>query len=304
MENIRIIEAFRNLFYSPLYVTQALGFFEREGLEVTSRPRELGEQVIPMLRDGLADIALTGIMRSLVAADAGETDYPLAFIEVNSRDGFMLLSRQPRDGFLWSDLEGKTVITYKEPPTPGMCLLHVLKVQTVDTDSVHFSTDRLFPEAIEAFKEGFGDFIQLPEPQAQQLIADGHAHLAVPMGPFVGPLPYSSFAATRTFLVERGETIMRFTRAVYSGQRWLAQHDAATIAPLTSAYLPGVSLDVLETGVERYKNQETWAKDPLLRPEGYYRLEGILRDGGLIRGTHRYDDHVVTDFAEAVMAGQ
>jgi NitT/TauT family transport system substrate-binding protein len=183
-----------------------------------------------------------------------------------------------------------------------MCLLRVFKEQQVDASKVDLSIDTPIPEAIDAFKNGFGDFIELPEPFAQQFIADGVAHLAAPMGRYVGTVPYSSFAATPSVIGERHDDLLRFTRAFYAGQKWVARHDGAEIAEVVAPYLPGFSLDVLAAGVERYKAQDTWAVDPLLRPEGFSRLNDILREGGLINAMHPYEDQVTTMFADAVMS--
>jgi NitT/TauT family transport system substrate-binding protein len=302
MATIRVIEAFRNLFYSPFYVTHALGLFDAEGIEVTMRPRDPGESVVDLLGSGAFDVALTGIMRSLVVADPGESGYPVAFAEVNSRDGFVMLSREPRDGFRWQDVEGSTVISFREPPTPWMCLLRVFKEQQVDTAKVDLSIDAQIPAAIEAFEGGYGDFIELPEPFAQQLIAAGAAHLAAPIGRYAGTIPYSSFAASPVTLTARHDEILGFTRAFYAGQQWVAEHGPSEIAGLVAPYVPGFTLEVLAAGVERYKAQDTWARDPLLRPEGFTRLNDILREGGLLKAMHPYDQQVTTAFADAVMA--
>ena len=302
MESLRVIEAFRNTFYSPLYVIQALGLFEAHGLEVSVQTRDAAEGVLSVLRRDGADVALTGPMRGLVGADAGETELPISFIEVNSRDGFILVSRERFDPFELKDLEGRTVLTYSEPPTPWMCLLTVMKEHGVAADRVQLSTDRSLPEAMTAFQQGEGDFIQLPEPQAEEFIVAGQAHLAVPMGRFSGEIPYTAFAALPAVLERRRDTLLSFTRAVYAGQRWMAGHNPADIAKLTARHLPGVPLEILTAGTERYQSQGTWAVDPLLRREGFDRLRDILRDGGLLKGAHRYEDHVATDLAAAVMA--
>ena len=52
----------------------------------------------------------------------------------------------------------------------------------------------------------------------------------------------------------------------------------------------------------RYHGQGTWARDPLLRREGYDYLEEILLTGGLIGRRARYEDLVDTAAARAVMA--
>ena len=61
-------------------------------------------------------VAVGGIMRSLVAYDRGESFVPVHFARVNDRDGFLLLGRAI--GFDWPDLAGKRLIVFGEAPTP------------------------------------------------------------------------------------------------------------------------------------------------------------------------------------------
>jgi NitT/TauT family transport system substrate-binding protein len=302
-ESLKVIEAFRNLFYSPLYVALALGSFRSEGLELSVTTRQPGQDILSMLRSGEADVALTGPMRCFVAADRGESNIPLSFIEVNSREGFMLLARRQVDRFSWSDLNGHTVLTYREPPTPWMCLLSVLSEQGVDPINVDISTQRPVVEALAAFREGYGDYIELPEPFAEDLISQGLAHLATPMGAWAGAIPYSSFAATPDFLVAKRDVSLRFTRAFYSAQRQLEKLSSAEVARLVSPYLPGRAAEILIPGIERYQAHGTWARDPLLRPKGFHRLQRILIDGHLISTAASYRQLVQPDLANEAMQG-
>lgn len=96
--------------------------------------------------------------------------------------------------------------------------------------------------------------------------------------------------------------MLRFTRAVYRTHRWLAEHDAATIAKLVAPAFADTAPAILERSVARYLGQGTWSRDPLLRREGYDYLERILISGGLIRRGQRYEDLVDTALAAQVMA--
>src|SRR5687767_7409056 len=102
MRAIRVLEPFHSLFYAPLYVALGLGHFRDEGLEVTPDTPPQSGGTIAALLDGSSEICLGGIMRSLDVADRGGGFLP-HFIEVNSRNGFFLLSRTPRPGFRWPD---------------------------------------------------------------------------------------------------------------------------------------------------------------------------------------------------------
>jgi NitT/TauT family transport system substrate-binding protein len=65
---------------------------------------------------------------------------------------------------------------------------------------------------------------------------------------------------------------------------------------------PDTEPPILERAVARYLGQGTWARDPLLRREGYDYLQEILLGGGFIQRGQRYEDLVDTGYARQVMA--
>ena len=68
---------------------------------------------------------------------------------------------------------------------------------------------------------------------------------------------------------------------MYRTQRWLARAEPAEIAAVIAPAFPETDAAMLERAVARYHRQGTWARDPLLRREGYDYLEEILLDGRL-----------------------
>src|SRR5207237_1072433 len=115
------------------------------------------------LLDGTAHICLGGIMRSLDLADRGQPFLP-HFAEVNSRNGFFLLSRRPRPGFAWADLSGRTLLGFAEAPTPWQCLLTVLRRHGVDPGSVRIERTLPVAEAVAAFRADRADFLEAGQP--------------------------------------------------------------------------------------------------------------------------------------------
>src|SRR5262245_47487493 len=106
---LAVMTPFHSLFYAPQFVAVDRGFFADEGLEVTTEAAGGGRTTVSALLDGSIQIGLGGIMRSLDLADRDGRLLP-HFIEVNSRNGFFLLAREPRPRFTWSDLVDKEVI--------------------------------------------------------------------------------------------------------------------------------------------------------------------------------------------------
>jgi NitT/TauT family transport system substrate-binding protein len=239
-------------------------------------------------------------MRSLDLADR-EGRLLVHFAEVNSRNGFFLLSRVPLPRFRWSELAGKTVISFAGAPTPWLCMLSVLRRHGVDPAQVTFVRDLHGPDAVNAFRTGRGDFLEQGQPATEELLAEGAAHLVASMGEATGPVPFSSYMTTPERLRSQPDVILRFTRAIQAAQRWIAKSDAAAVAQAVAPTFPEIPGEIRARAIDRYLRQGTWATDPILRRSGFESLQEILLAGGFIRRRHRYADLVNTDFAERVV---
>ncbi len=301
MKTVRVVEPFRSLFYAPQFIALHGGHFAAEGLEIVLRTGGGGLSTTGALIDGSAAICLGGIMRSLAVADGGGPVLP-HFAEVNSRNGFFLLSREPRPDFAWSDLTGRTVISFAEAPTPWQCMLTVLRRHGVDPTRVNIERALPTAEAVAAFEGGHGDFLEQGQPVVEELLASGRAHLVASMGEATGPIPFSSYMTTWEFLRRERDVVTRFVRALSRAQRWMASARAAEIAAMVAPSFTDISAAIRERAVGRFLRQGTWARDPLLRREGYDYLQRVLLDGGFIERTHRYEDLIDTEVARDVMA--
>jgi NitT/TauT family transport system substrate-binding protein len=298
--HLTLYEPFRSIFYAPQFVALYGRHFAGEDLDVEVVTAGPGLTTTGALIDGHAEIALGGIMRSLDAADRGGP-FLVHFAEVNSRNGFFLLSREPRPDFTWTDLVGKTVVGFAEAPTPWQCMLTVLRKHGVDPATVRIERALPLPEAVATFEHGHGDFFETGQPFTERLIADGTAHLAVSMGEATGPVPFSSYMTTERFLKHGRDVLARFTRGLYSAQRWMTRADAKQIADLIAPAFAEIASDIRHRAVARYLAQGTWARDPIIRRPGYEYLQTILLDGGFITRSHRYEDLIDTVIAREVV---
>src|SRR5215469_5967981 len=191
---------FHTPFYAPLPAGVALGHFADVRLDVTAVPAAtFGKATVPALLDGDIEISLGGLMRSFELA--GRTGQIVVhFAEVCSRSGFFLLSREPRPAFRWTDLVGKTVLSFAEAPTPWQCMLTVLRRNGVDPASVRIERHRPVSEALAAFRSGHGDFFEQTQPIVEQMLAAAEGHLVASMGEATGPVPFTSCMTTPDFL--------------------------------------------------------------------------------------------------------
>ncbi len=299
---LRLMDTYRNLFYTPIYTAVAGGFLYAEGLDVMFGTVPTGRPPFDMLKQNEVDIIQTGISRSLMALDDGDEDAPLHIAEINRRDGFFLVSRTPTDNWQWSDLEGTTVIPIGFTPVPLTSLTAALRKHSVDIDRITMLKGLSADDALAAFRRGDADYIHMPNPQAQSLIEDGAGNLAASLASEHGYLCYSSFAATPAFINENPDIIHRFVRGFHNAQQWLTEADPDTVADRVKPFFPGIPDSVLQASIARYKALEIWPESPDIGIDGYDAMRQVLIDGGLVKAHHPYERLVRPEFAQQAMS--
>lgn len=297
MKPIRVGVAFHSPFYTPLFVAHRLGSFREEGLDATIAVPPPGGTV-DLLEAGRADLILSGVMRTFILADRGAAKH-IAIAEVNSRDGFFIVSRQPAPSFTWRDLEGRRLALFGLAPTPWMCLQTALREQGADPAKVQVLEKLDVTQGIEALRSGKADYLQTGQPTAEELIADGVAHLASPQAPVVGHVPYSSFIVTDEARRKRPDMCLAAVRALTRALRWIKGQDGAAIADLIAPTFPETRPDVLRRAVTQLKAQGIWSDGPRQEREPFDRLGRMLVAGGLIRTAAKYETLNDDSFAEA-----
>lgn len=302
-QTVRVMEAFRIVFYTPIYVAVAGGFWESEGLDVTfSTCAPPYPHAFAALNQGAVDIAQSGIMRSIIASDWGAETVPAHIAKINARDGFFVLSRNPQDQFDWQSFRGSTVIPVGFTAMPWASFQFALRNHGIDPKELRLIPGLGLQQARDAFLAGEGEFIHLPQPVAEELMENGQAHLAVELGPENGHIAYSSFAATNGFLDTKPEVAHSFVRGFARGLDWIASNDAATITGRVSEFFQGVNPDLVLKAVMRYKDHGTWSSDPRLEEPEYEGLQNILIGAGLAQNPQPYSKVVRPEFARAAMA--
>ena len=300
---LRLMETWRSVFYAPIYVALAGGFWAGEGLDVEfgTCPARFSHP-LSALHQGAADVVQSGIMRSIIASDWGAETVPLHFAKINDRDGFFIVGRR-QEVFDWGSLRVGRVIPVGFSPMPWASLQYALRRHGVDPGDLDLVVGLGPEEAVGAFREGRGEYVHLAEPAVQQLVSEGSGYLLAALGPENGPLAYSSFAATHRFLAERGDAAARFTLGFGRALRWLAAADDGDVAAGVGEFFPGFSREVLAGSIGRYKAQGQWPDSPALGRAEYDNLHDILLAAGLCRERQAYEKVVRADVAAAALGG-
>lgn len=298
---VRLRVAFRNMFYTTIYVAVEGGFLAAEGLDIDFSHIPTGQSSTDLLKAGDIDITQSGISRSFMDLDAGGDNPPLHIAEINQRDGFFLLAKRPTDGWTWADLTGATLIPVGFTPVPYTTLQAAMRWHGVDPASVNLMGGLSAEEMLSRFRGGDADYLQVPYPFAGQLISEGAGHLAATLGNESGYVCYSSFAATPAYVAENPETVQQFVNGYARAQRWVAQNEPEAVAECIAPVFPEYDRALLSEGIGRYKTAGVWATDPMIGRAGFDRMRDALIAGGLVQGAHPYERIVRPEFAERAM---
>ncbi|MEH7124169.1 ABC transporter substrate-binding protein [Bacillus sp. JJ1773] len=302
VQNVRIGEVTRSIFYAPQYVAIEKGFFEEEGLNVTLTTTAGGDKTMTALLSDSIDVALVGSETSIYVSAQGSNDPVINFAQLTQTDGTFLVSRNKIENFTWDMLKGTTFLGQRKGGMPQMAGEFVLKKHGIDP---HKDLDLIqnvdFANIAPAFASGTGEFVQLFEPTASVFEKEGKGYIVASFGTESGHIPYTTFMTKQSYINDNKETVEKFTRAVYKAQQWVDTHSAKETAEAIKGFFDNTELDIIEMVVERYKSQGSYATDPILDNEEWDNLQNIMEEAGELPKRVDYNNLVNTEIVEGVM---
>jgi NitT/TauT family transport system substrate-binding protein len=201
---IKLKENFRAIFYAPYYATQALGFYDREGVEVELINSNAPGDAIAGLIDGSVDLTWGGPMRVMMAHDRDPDSPLISFGEVVSRDPFFLIGK--RKSFQLADLAQLRFASVSEVPTPWLCLQHDLREAGIAPETVKRISNRLMSDNYMALRQNELDVMQAFEPLHRW--QNRRCRLRSLRWQFA-PTVYTAFIATRDGVSRHRDTFAR-----------------------------------------------------------------------------------------------
>ena len=289
MAQINIMFTRFSAFYSPLIAAIAAGFLKAEGLEPTHAVAPPGTSAIKGLADGSAHVVQSALSNSFAALEKGETPPAVHFAQINERDGFFLAAREADPGFTWDKLAGKQVLV-DHGGQPLAMFKYALHRMGVAYDSIE-AIDAGDVKAIDkAFRSGQGDYVHQQGPAPQQLEQDGVGHVVASIGEAIGPVAFSSLAASPEWL--RTDMAKAFVRAYAKARRYVNETPAAEIARAEAAYFPDVDQDVLAATITAYQGLGCWNPTLPITPSAFEVTLDVFHHCGLITKRHAYEDIV------------
>ena len=287
-ELIRIQFTRFSAFYSPLIATIAGGFLKDEGFAPQHSVAPAGKSAIEGLVQGTVDVCQSAPSQGFGPLEKGQAPPALHFAQINEKDGFFLAARAADPAFVWDKLRGKGVLVDHGGQPLAMfkyaCYRKGLDYAAIK--AVNVPSDQMDG----AFRQGQGDYIHQQGPAPQQLEHDKVGHVVASVGEAIGPVAFSSLAATPAWL--KTDAARRFMRAYRKARAWLLATPATRLAEAEASFFPEIARPVLAATIAYYQKLGCWAPHvEITRPAFEVALD-VFQHAGLITRRHRYEDVV------------
>ena len=292
---IKINEVTHSIFYAPLYLADALGYFKDEGYEIELTNGGGADATMAAVLSGGADVGFCGPEAAIYVAIGGSDDAPKVFGQLTKRDGSFLVGRTAQPDFEWSDLDGKEVLAGRKGGVPAMTFEYVVKTQEVD---VKLNYDVAFNMMTAAFESGIADYCTMFEPVASEYQAAGKGYIVASVGQESGEIPYTCFMAKQSYIDKNGDKIRGLLKAVTKAIKYLDEHDSASVAKLLTKYFDGTSEASLKTSVDSYKKIDAWVKNMAMEETAYERLLDVIEQAGELKARVPFHKTVLTEAAD------
>ena len=275
-------------FYSPLIATIAGGFLRDEGLTPRHSIAPLGKSAIEGVAAGTVHVCQSAPSQGFGPLEKGQTPPAVHFAQINEMDGFFLTGRAPDPGFAWDKLKGKRVLVDHggQPLAMFKYACHKRGLDFAAIQAVNVPSDQMDG----AFRRGEGDYIHQQGPAPQQLEHDRVGHVVASVGQAIGPLAFSSLAATRAWL--QTDMARGFMRAYRKARAWLLATPAADVTKAEASFFPEIDPPVLTATIGYYQKLGCWSPHvEITRPAFEVALD-VFEYSKLITKRHRYEDVV------------
>ena len=287
-EPIRLQFTRFSAFYSPLIATIAGGFLKDEGFAPEHSIAPLGKSAIDGVVQGTVDVCQSAPSQGFGPLEKGQKPAALHFAQINEKDGFFLTGRAADGAFSWDKLKGKAVLV-DHGGQPLAMFKYACHKQGLDfgaIKAVNVPSDQMD----QAFRRGQGDYIHQQGPAPQQLEHDGAGHVVTSVGQAIGPVAFSSLAASPAWL--KTDAAQRFIRAYRNARAWLLATPAAQVAEAEAPFFPEIARPVLAATIAYYQKLGCWTPHvEITRPAFEVALD-VFQHAGLITRRHAYEDVV------------
>ncbi len=301
LTTVQVSEVTHSIFYAPMYLADALGYFKDEGLKIELTNAGGADNVMSSVLSGDADIGFCGPEAALYVLVGGSTDVPKVIGQLTKRDGSFLVSRVAQPDFQWTDLKGKEILAGRKGGVPAMTFEYILKqYDMADGVDVNLNYDVAFNLMTSAFEAGTADYCTMFDPVAYEYEAAGKGYVVASVGEASGEVPYTCYMAKDSWLKKNASTAEGFIKAIIKAIKYVNETPSATVAPYLTKYFEGTDVGSLAASVERYKQIDSWQTDMMVTEAGFNRLQDIIEGAGELQRRATLTELVDNSYAQKV----
>ena len=302
MTKIKLNEVTRSVFYAPQYVAIKNNYFGENGIEIELTTGQGADAVMTSVLSNECQIGFAGPEASIYVYNEGKEDYTQVFAQVTKKDGSFLVAKDKNEKFDWNDLKGKTIIPGRKGGVPYMTLEYVLKQKKINPKTDLKLDDSIkFDLMASAFTSGSAEYVTLFEPTASNIQKLGKGYIVASVGKEAGEIPYTAYFAKKSYIENHEKLIQDFTNAIYKGEKFVNSHSAKEIAEVIHEFFPDTDMNLLELGIQSYKDIDAWNETPILKREAFNKLQDVIELAGELEKRAPYEKIVNNKYAnEAV----
>ncbi|MBO5479731.1 MAG: ABC transporter substrate-binding protein [Clostridia bacterium] len=301
LKTLQINEVTHSVFYAPLYLADALGYFKDEGLKIELTNGGGADNVMSAVLSGDADIGFCGPEASLYVLVGGSNDVPTVFGQLTKRDGSFLVSRKAEPNFKWEDLKGKEILAGRKGGVPAMTFEYILTEHNLkDGVDLDLNYDVAFNLMTSAFEAGTADYCTMFDPVAYEYEAAGKGYVVASVGEASGEVPYTCFMAKNSWLKRNEKHAEGFLRAVTKAVKYVNETPSQTVAPYLVSYFAGTSEQSIAASVERYREIDAWRTNLSMTETSFNRLQDIIENAGELTRRAQMSEMVDNKYADKV----
>lgn len=290
---IKLAEVTHSIFYAPLYVAIENGYFEKNGIDLELVLTSGADKVSAAVLSNDAQIGFAGAESAIYIYNGGEKDFLQVFSGLTKRDGQFIVSRKNNGDFSFEDLKNKEILVGRKGGMPSLNFLNALEKNGIDQKDLKINYSIDFASLSGAFISGTGDYVNLFEPNATNLVKNNQGYILTSIGKYSGEMPYTVFYAKKSYIKNNKKTIENFTKAIDEGLTYTKNHSSKEIANLISKQFPDTSINDLELMIENYKKADSWLDDSCTSKKSFKNLEDLLIKNKLIDNRASYEKIVV-----------
>ena len=242
-----------------------------------------------------------GPLRVLLTHAADPAADTVCFCDVVARDPFFIVGREPRADFRLADLVGLRFASVAEVPTPWLCLQDDLRRAGIDPGALTRISGPGMAENAAALRAGTLDAVQLFQPYVEELVTEGVGHIWYAAAAR-GLTAYTTLVARRSVLAARRDEFAAMVRGMLRALRWMAATPGMDVALALAGFFPDVPSPIFAAAIERYRTLHLYAPDPVLRREGFDRLQAAMLSGGVLQNTVAFESCVDNTLAKRAIA--